>query len=206
MTRWFYDTEFNEDGRTIDLISIALVAENGHFYYAVSSEFDEARCNPWVKEHVLPHLPPRGTDFWKSRAEIAADIRAILLEDGEKPELWAYFGDYDHVALCQLYGRMVDLPKGLPFLTLDLKQRMIERGIKKEDLPPQRGAEHDALADARWVREAFLAMEGQRRAGAGRPLCIHPGCERDRIPWAQLANGQMVGAAFCHEHLPKVDP
>lgn len=159
MARWFYDTEFNEDGSTIDLISIALVAENGHYYYAVSAEFDEARCNPWVKEHVLPCLPPRESHFWRSRAEIADDIRTILLDGDDKPELWAYFGDYDHVALCQLYGRMVDLPKGFPFLTLDLKQRMKERGFSKEQLPKQSGTEHDALADARWVRKAWLAME-----------------------------------------------
>jgi hypothetical protein len=163
MTRWFYDTEFNEDGRTIDLISIALVDERGHYYYAVSSEFDERSCNDWVKANVLPHLPSRGTHFWKSRAEIRSDVRTLLLADGGKPELWAYFGAYDHVALCQLYGRMVDLPGGMPFLTLDLKQRMIERGLTKEQLPAQRGAQHDALADARWIREAFLFMESLRR-------------------------------------------
>lgn len=159
MTRWFYDTEFNEDGRTIDLISIALVAEDGRFYYAISTEFDAASCNDWVKANVLPHLLPHGTCFWKTRAQIADDIRAILLVNDDKPELWAYFGDYDHVALCQLFGRMVDLPQGMPFLTLDLKQRMIERGIEKDRLPQQAGTAHDALADARWVREAFLAIE-----------------------------------------------
>lgn len=160
MTRWFYDTEFNEDGRTIDLISIAFVAEDGSFYYAVSTEFDADKCNDWVKANVLPHLPPRSSPAWKSRAEIADDIRAFLLDDHRgKPELWAYFGDYDHVALCQLFGRMVDLPKGMPFLTLDLKQRMIERGVKKEQLPKQSGTEHDALADARWARDAFAELD-----------------------------------------------
>jgi hypothetical protein len=158
MTRWFYDTEFNEDGTTIDLISIALVSEFGQEYYAVSSEFDEARCNDWVKANVLPHLPPDESHLWKTRPEIAEDVRALLLRDGDEPELWAYFGDYDHVALCQLYGRMVDLPKGFPFLTLDLKQEMKRLGVPKERLPKQVGAEHDALADARWNREAWRAL------------------------------------------------
>ena len=56
--RWFLDTEFHDDGRIIDLISIALVAEDGkNFYYAVSTEFDQERCNDWVKANVLPKLP-----------------------------------------------------------------------------------------------------------------------------------------------------
>ena len=38
--RYFYDCEFIEDGRTIDLVSIGVVAEDGREYYAVSTEFD----------------------------------------------------------------------------------------------------------------------------------------------------------------------
>jgi 3' exoribonuclease, RNase T-like len=34
----FYDTEFIEDGRTIDLISIGMVAEDGREYYAVNRD------------------------------------------------------------------------------------------------------------------------------------------------------------------------
>ncbi len=158
MTRWFYDTEFHEDGKTIDLISIALVSDDGREYYAVSSEFDEARCNDWVKANVLPHLPPR--DTWKPRHQIAAEIRVLLTHNGDRPELWAYFGDYDHVALCQLYGRMIDLPNGFPFYTLDLKQMMRAHGVTKEQLPAQTGNEHDAMADARWNLAAYRWMLG----------------------------------------------
>ena len=56
--RYFYDTEFIEDGRTIELISIGVVAEDGREYYAVSTEFDPERAGSWVRAHVLPKLPP----------------------------------------------------------------------------------------------------------------------------------------------------
>ncbi len=156
MTKWFYDTEFSENGYTIDLISIALVSDDGREYYAVSNEFDEDSCSDWVKQNVLPHLPPCTT--WKSRYQIAAEIRMLLTHNNDKPELWAYFADYDHVALCQLYGRMIDLPPGFPMFTMDLKQLMVMNGIQKDQLPKQDGAAHDALADARWVRDAFMAI------------------------------------------------
>jgi hypothetical protein len=155
--RWFLDTEFAEDGKVIELISIALVAEDGRFYYAVAADgWAPERCNEWVKGNVLPHLPLDRTP----RADIADTVKDILLRDG-KPEIWGYFADYDWVVLCQLFGRMVDLPKGFPFYCMDLKQLMRERGIEKSDLPAQKGTEHDALADARWIREAWLHIHDQ---------------------------------------------
>lgn len=156
MTRWFLDTEFHEDGKTIDLISLAVISEGGEEHQWVSSEFDEARCSEWVKSNVLPHLPARS--FWVPRKQIADELRALFLDGGNKPEVWAYFADYDWVALCQLYGRMIDLPEGFPFWCRDLKQLMVDRGIEKSQLPPQDDAEHDALGDARWVRRAWLQI------------------------------------------------
>ncbi|MGH8862698.1 MAG: polyadenylate-specific 3'-exoribonuclease AS, partial [Jatrophihabitantaceae bacterium] len=38
--RFFYDCEFIEDGRTIELVSIGVVDESGREFYAVSTEFD----------------------------------------------------------------------------------------------------------------------------------------------------------------------
>ena len=55
--RYFYDTEFIDDGRTIELISIGVVAEDGREYYAVSTEFDPDRAGSWVRKNVLPKLP-----------------------------------------------------------------------------------------------------------------------------------------------------
>ncbi len=49
LARYFYDCEFIEDGRTIDLVSIGVVAEDGREFYAVSTEFDPARAVPWVR-------------------------------------------------------------------------------------------------------------------------------------------------------------
>ena len=37
--KYFYDTEFIEDGSTIELISIGVVAEDGREYYAVSVSY-----------------------------------------------------------------------------------------------------------------------------------------------------------------------
>lgn len=155
--RWYLDTEFNEDGRTIDLISIALVSEAGESFYEVSRDFDPEMCNDWVKENVLPKLPPRAT--WIPRRAIAGSIIDLLHPSRSSPEIWGYFADYDWVALCQLFGSMEALPKGMPFYCRDLKQLMDQAGIAREELPPNGADEHNALADARWAREAHKAID-----------------------------------------------
>ena len=112
--RYFYDTEFIEDGRTIELISIGVVAEDGREYYAVSTEFDPERAGSWVRANVLPKLPPPASQLWRSRKQIRQDLEEFFgIRAGTEPiELWAWVGAYDHVALCQLWGPMPALPTG----------------------------------------------------------------------------------------------
>lgn len=47
-----------------------------------------------------------------------------------KIQLYGYYSAYDHVALCWLFGKMIDLPKGFPMYTIDLKQEL-DRKIEK---------------------------------------------------------------------------
>lgn len=42
-------------------------------------------------------------------------------------DLYGYYSAYDHVALCWLFGKMIDLPKGFPMYTIDLKQSFDEK-------------------------------------------------------------------------------
>lgn len=50
----------------------------------------------------------------------------------------------------------MDLPKGWPMYTRDIKQWCDELG--NPQLPEQGKGEHHALADARWSREAWLFL------------------------------------------------
>lgn len=147
--RFWFDTEFIEDGKSIDLISIGIKAEDGREYYAESVDCDQSRACPWVAENVLPHL----TGERIPRKQIAAEIVEFV---GARPEFWAYYGAYDWVVLCQLYGRMVDLPKTWPMWCRDLKQLCEARGDPQ--LPPNSGVAHNALADAVWTAECWKML------------------------------------------------
>lgn len=149
MRIWF-DTEFIEDGKTIDLISIGMIREDGVTLYLENSECDVTKASDWVKENVLAHLT--GPTKQVPRFRIAQAVEHFVTGPS-KPEFWAYYADYDWVALCQLYGTMMDLPKGWPMYCRDVKQLCDDRGNPK--LPEQASIEHHALEDAIWTRNAW---------------------------------------------------
>jgi hypothetical protein len=164
VTRYLYDTEFIE--RTdpvpwLDLVSIGIVDETGsREYYAVSTEFDPARAVPWVRDNVLDKLPPPADPAWKGRRQIRDEVAGFLTAQ-HLPELWAWYGAYDHVVLCQLFGTMTELPRALPRFTRDLRQLWEEVG--KPALPDPPPDAHDALADARHNLLRWRVLRG--RAG-----------------------------------------
>jgi hypothetical protein len=99
--------------------------------------------------------------------------------DATPKQFYAYYADYDWVAFCWLFGKMMNLPKGFPMYCIDLKQELDniklpnvkyigekdENGksvniidfsnIKNHPNYPKQTNEHDALADAKWNKELY---------------------------------------------------
>jgi len=195
-TRYFYDTEFLEDGKTIDLISIGIACEDGREYYAVNAAVGDSlndddlgkriSRHDWLMANVVPHLPlyqpqkrydrsgpwmPPFLDMKSTLVRplwvIANEVREFLLCDipkGTDVELWADYCAYDHVALAQLWGPMIHLPKGIPMYTNDIQTYARLAGVSHKDLPKATGDEHHALADARNVWDRYTHIRDAQRA------------------------------------------
>jgi hypothetical protein len=176
----YYDTEFIDDGKTIDLVSIGMVAEDGRELYVVSKEFpvDKLQQNKWLKDNVWYSLPRRKSGngvmcectkaytghsstyhqecldvddpTCRPRKQIARMV-SDFIQQTPKPELWVWYAAYDHVALAQLFGSMIHLPKHIPMFTMDLKQEHVRLG--EPTLPKQLGSQHNALEDARYNQQ-----------------------------------------------------
>lgn len=164
--RYFIDTEFAEKPCTIELISLAIVAEDGREFYAESTDVIESECSSWVQENVLPHLwhQQQSIPFpftWPHRPDVEGGvfakscIRMAVKEfiGDDRPEFWGYYADYDWVVFCWLFGAMVDLPNGWPMYCRDLKQLVDSLGNPR--LPIKNENEHHALADARWIKSCY---------------------------------------------------
>lgn len=145
---------------TIDLISIGIVCEDGREYYAMNRDLNlkYAKKDKWLKENVLdklpektPLYPPHGSPRiyqesmrWLPLQQIKEEIihfvggipdwdesgDFIRYTNGE-PEFYGYYSDYDWVAFCWIFGRMIDLPNGFPMYCVDLKQMLDDKLSKK---------------------------------------------------------------------------
>lgn len=166
---YFLDCEFVEDGQTIQLLSIGIIAEDGRELYlqteraAFYHKYPEQCPHEWIRNNVVPSLD----DSSATRSEMQEAIVSFVYGTDErptiegylntKPKFWGYYADYDHVALCQLFGTMMDLPQGFPMYTRDLKQTLDELG--NPNIPPQVSGEHNALNDAKWIKNTYLWLE-----------------------------------------------
>jgi hypothetical protein len=196
-TRLIYDTEFIDDGLTITPLSIAMRRTDGSGEIYVINDSLEAMAraadSAWLRQHVLPWLPLEielhanmasgGIDAhvqWdedhpdygnvRDIGEIADMVEDFVLERPD-PQLWAYYGAYDHVLYAQLFGPMAELPDGMPLYTLDIKQLAVSLGDPKLPTLPdvivanEYGGvrrEHEARYDAHEEEYRFLWLEDLR--------------------------------------------
>ena len=170
--KYWLDTEFIEDGHTIELLSIGLVCEDWRELYAENNEADLSRANEWVRSTVLPQLwSPHRATLWSqsvatrggylSRTDIAHElVRFCDAQLYGTPEFWGNYADYDWVVLCQLFGTMMQLPRGWPMYCNDIKQWAVMLG--DPSLPAEGKNVHHALADAHWNRRAWEYLDNMR--------------------------------------------
>lgn len=183
MKLW-YDTEFVERGPQlpIQLISIAIVAEDGRQLYLINEEcLSNVARHPWLSVNVFPWLPAKGAvneilewdrdhpDYSQIMAFDMIGQRVLeFIQETPKPELWGYYAAYDHVVLSQLWGSMADHPSGVPMYTNDLMQ--FWRMCGEQPSWPNQVNAHHALYDAQWTKEAWEVMDSYARRHAANEL------------------------------------
>ncbi|WP_174274663.1 hypothetical protein [Sphingomonas bacterium] len=149
--RYFLDTEF--DGFGGPLLSLGLAAEEGDQDYYVVIPSSQAPT-PWVARHVVPYLRNVPANLYNELdAEAAAhDIAAYLRADPD-PEIVADWPE-DIALFCRLLLiRETELPDigGMRFRFLRTPGFSTARNSK---------VPHNALHDARALRDFVLGMEG----------------------------------------------
>ena len=139
--RIYIDTEFT-DFFDCDLISIALVSEDGREFYGERSDYDDARCSAFVREAVLPQLG-QFPDRVFTRDALRAEVLAWFDQFTGEPEYVLCF-DYggDWYLLLDLIEEVPDGWLAQQIYSL-LDQTQMEAYYRKH------GGRHHALHDAR---------------------------------------------------------
>lgn len=166
--------------------------DTGAELYMVFNDFDTRRVAKdwWLMENVMSSIdhekfvvadfegsPVLRDIYVTDKAAVSRDQGAALLQDfvqGDTDiEWWNWYGAYDHLSLCQLFGKMIDLPKGFPMYSNDIKQIHKQSGYCQ--MPKQPSGKHNALDDARFnvVRYDYIM---DVLSNQGQPLS-HPAKE-----------------------------
>lgn len=150
--KYAIDCEFIDTPSCSELISLAIVAEDGgHRYFEF--EYPAHELTPWLRENVLPYL--EGQRVTKQQA--AADVLRFIGND--MPEFWCYYGAYDWYWFCRLFGGFMNMPQHWPQFFNELLMLYPKGGI-----PNVHGSEHNALNDARSIMSALSIVLPQHRA------------------------------------------
>lgn len=172
MKNW-YDCEFESDETTIIPISIGLVSEDNRELYLINKEYMQSYIDlegyhwrgnpsiitPWLCQNVCDQISQEDVNEFGLDYESWGD--AILsfisndysIESRDEVELWGWYGAYDHVMLCQTYGRMIDLPQPIPMFTKEIEQ--IRYGAEELERDLVKFPEHNALSDAKYQRALY---------------------------------------------------
>ena len=158
----FYDTEFSSfDPYTGEILSVGMVKMNGDTFYCELAF--EGKYSDWVKEHLLHTL----TAPKISREEAKKSIADFVGDT--KPYMMAYANQYDAIYTYKLFGG----PE-TPFfwLPLDFASVLFALGYDPEvymkndytylakelGVSIREGHTHNALDDAKFLRDVYLAL------------------------------------------------
>jgi hypothetical protein len=155
MTKVFLDTEFTNPCQSAELISLALVAEDGAELYAEFDDYNPENVSAWVWENVFPHLNgEKRINRGQLRDRICAFLRPY-----ESVELWADCCAFDWVLFCELFGGPGGLPQNIFGNPFDIQTCFVLRGvsprINRQEFSGVWGPRHHALWDARVGKACF---------------------------------------------------
>lgn len=160
----FLDTEFTKLERP-DLISLALVAENGCEFYAERTDYDPRQCSEFVREHVLPLLG-RVEGAGCSRMDLTHRLRDWVAQFSE-PATFVFDSPKDwHLLAVAILGRPKKTPPGdfgkQKFLDSSVFSHALFEKASSSTYTPEL-PEHHALADARALRAGYTAWAEHNR-------------------------------------------
>lgn len=143
MTKLFIDCEFNEFGG--DLISMALVSEDGEEFYEVLELENDEKYGSWVFANVVPWLDKDSID-----KQTFQDKLRSFLNQYEEVHIIADWPD-DIRYFCQ----SVIIGPGMCMATPLNLTMQIDRELSTETSR----VPHNALADARAIRDSWYRRE-----------------------------------------------
>lgn len=176
----FFDTEFTGLHQATTLVSIGIIAENGHTFYAEITDYDKSQLDDWLRENVIANLFL--TDIAGSLQDVCIDPHIAVKGTGEEIsrvlkfwlarfvtiEFWSDCLAYDWVLLNALLADYSNgypqLPANVYYIPFDLctlfKIKGIDPDINRESYAgiiegEVINSKHNSLWDAKVIKACY---------------------------------------------------
>ncbi|TFJ45130.1 hypothetical protein CKN73_01415 [Carnobacterium divergens] len=174
----FMDTEFTGLHKNTTLISIGLVAENGHTFYAELTDFNKGQIDNWLQENVINHLYLNEDQYERSLRSSYEEFETVgctshvegelrwWLKQFDKVEIWSDCLSYDWVLFNNVFGHAFKIPENVYYIPFDIctvfKLKGIDPDISREDFTSSlvAGTKHNALYDALVIKACYEKLMG----------------------------------------------
>ena len=127
----YFDTEFTGLQKDTTLISLGIIAEDGHCFYAKFTDYNQEQVNDWIEDNVLAklELSKEITDLYDvyevegTKEEIKEALLYWLGElDDTHFDLVSDVCHYDMVLFIDIFGGAFDLPEFISPACYDINQ------------------------------------------------------------------------------------
>lgn len=179
-TKIFFDTEFTGLHQNTTLISIGLVSECGKTFYAELTDYDKSQIDEWLQSNVIDNLlfnpedtqmtePSNDWNVCGNKVYVTMRLK-YWLRQFEQIEMWSDCLSYDWVLFCQLFGHAFNIPKNVYYIPFDIctlfKLQGIDPDVNREYFADYKtnSTKHNALHDARVIKECFLKLKGVQQS------------------------------------------
>lgn len=127
----YFDTEFTGLQKDTSLISLGIISEDGHCFYAKFTDYNQKQVNNWIEENVLAklELSKEITDLYDvyevegTKEEIREALLYWLGElDDTHFDLVSDVCHYDMILFIDIFGGAFDLPEFISPACYDINQ------------------------------------------------------------------------------------
>lgn len=166
----FFDTEFTGLHKDTTLISIGVISEYGHTFYAELTDYDKDQIDDWLQENVIDNLEYNNfvEDYYNeigNKYLIKSDTKTISrhltawLKQFNNVEIWSDCLSYDWVLFNDLFGHAFNIPKNVYYIPFDIctlfKIKGVDPDINREEFAEIDGDKHNALHDAKVIKACY---------------------------------------------------
>jgi hypothetical protein len=138
----FLDSEFTGLQQESSLISIGLVLDENHFFYAEFTDYDHTKLSVWHQENVIKNLIFSEKNHFVELSGKKIRMKGTILQIRKtlwewfkilpKIEIWADVLAYDWVLFCNIFGDAFQIPSNIFYIPFDMATVLKIKGLNPD--------------------------------------------------------------------------